>query len=293
MKSSGQITIIGVGLIGGSLASAFSRENIGQKIVGVDIDLESLQYALNREIIDEGFSDIREGIEKADLIIIAVPVGNITSILDDIKDHAREGSLVLDVGSIKGEVIKQAEVLLTERPDLFFVGGHPMSGSERKGVGWSDPDIFQDAPFILVPLNKTPASKMVGLAQIIERIGGRVKVMDGDVHDWQVGYISHLPHLIAPALVNTITRREDHQEIFDLSAGGFRDTTRIAASQPELWVDICFSNRENLEYIFDSFLEELFKVKAMLTKEDREGLFSYFQKARQLKIELAEEGSDG
>jgi len=294
MKTYEQATIIGIGLIGGSLAAAFKLENISERIVGVDIDSDSLKVAEKKGIIDEGYKEIKKGVKNSDLIIIAVPVANISSILNEIQVHAEPGSLIFDVGSIKGEVIKQANQLVKQRSDLCFIGGHPMAGSEKSGVKWSDPDIFKDAPFILVPLKETSEKQVSNLSDIVNRIGGIVKIMGEEEHDKMVGYISHLPHLIAFSLVNNINNCNNHQKIFELSAGSFKDVTRIAVSPPDLWADICLSNRSKLEPIFDEFLKELNKVKKMLTKADRAGLLNYFEKAGQRKSELIqEEKQDG
>lgn len=289
MRNYRQVTVIGIGLIGGSLAAAFQRENIGERIVGVDINSDSLKAAENKNIIDKGYKEIKEGIKGADLIVIAVPVSEIAFILSEIQAHAGQGSLIFDVGSIKGDVIKQARQLIKKRPDLFFMGGHPMAGSEKNGVRWADPDMFRSAPFILVPLKETPEKQISNLSEIIIKIGGTVKIMGAEEHDWLVGYVSHLPHLIAFSLVNNIKSCNNQQEIFELSAGSFKDVTRIAASPPELWADICFSNRKKLGPIFDEFLKELNQVKIMLTKGDRKGLLNYFKKAGHCKSELIQE----
>ncbi|HMA59506.1 MAG TPA: prephenate dehydrogenase/arogenate dehydrogenase family protein [Halanaerobiales bacterium] len=289
MKTYEQVTIIGTGLIGGSLAAALKRENICKRIVGVDVNSDSLKEAEDKGIIEQGYLDIKKGVKSSDLIIIAVPVGNINSILNEIQEHAQQGTLIFDVGSIKGDVIKQANQLVKVRPDLYFIGGHPMAGSEKSGVKWSDPDIFKDAPFILVPLKETPEKQVANLSDIINKIGGIVKIMGSEEHDKMVGYISHLPHLIAFALVNNIESCHNHQEIFELSAGSFKDATRIAVSPPDLWADICLSNRAKLEPIFEEFLTELEQVKKMLTKGDKEGLLNYFEKAGQCKSDLLQE----
>ncbi|HKL13762.1 MAG TPA: prephenate dehydrogenase/arogenate dehydrogenase family protein [Halanaerobiales bacterium] len=289
MNNLKQVTIIGVGLIGGSLAAAFQRENICQKIVGVDVNRKSLKEAQSRGIIEQGYTDLKKGLKNADLIVIAVPVSNINNILNEVQKYAKSGSLVFDVGSIKGDVIKQAKQLIKARPELNFIGGHPMAGSEKAGVHWADPDIFLDAPFILVPLKETAETEVTNLSNIIDKIGSNVKVMGEKKHDLLVGYISHLPHLIAFSLINNISGCNDSHKIFDLAAGSFNDTTRIAASSPKLWVDICISNRENLEQIFDDYLEELVQVKEMLANEDRTALYAYFQKAHQFKNKLLQE----
>ena len=289
MKTYEQATIIGIGLIGGSLAAAFKRENICKRIVGVDINSDNLKKAEDKGIIDKGYLDIKKGVKNSDLIIIAVPVGNINYILNELQQYAKQGTLIFDVGSIKVDVIKQANQLVKVRPDLIFIGGHPMAGSEKSGVKWSDPDIFKAAPFIMVPLKETPEKQVSNLSDIVDKMGGIVKIMGAEEHDKMVGYISHLPHLLAFALVNNIENCPNQQEIFELSAGSFKDATRIAVSPPDLWADICLSNRAKLEPIFDEFLTELEEVKKMLTKGDKEGLLYYFKKAGQRKSELIQE----
>ncbi|AZR74183.1 hypothetical protein BBF96_12720 [Anoxybacter fermentans] len=290
MEVINQMTVVGVGLIGGSLARAFRKQRLCKTIVGVDINAEVIKKALQFKVIDQGTLDLKEGVRDADLIILAVPVGVIGTVLKEIKTYIKQSAWILDVGSTKSDIIKQAEEYLKDRPDLVFVGGHPMAGSEKAGVEWSDPYLFQGAPFILIPLAKNPRSEVLQLSQWLERIGARVVIMDHEQHDLQVGYVSHLPHLVAAALVNVLSRNFTNiNEVLSLSGGGFKDTTRIAASQPNIWIDIFSSNRQKLKKILDHFLEELIEVKKMLSRDDREGLFEYFSKARQIRTEFFEE----
>ncbi len=280
-----QITIIGIGLIGGSLASAIKEADICKKIVGVDINPDSLKIALKRGIIDDGFEDINKGISNADLIIIAVPVGEASNILEELKLHAPKNCLLVDVGSTKEKIINKAKEIMKERPDLSFIGGHPMTGSEKWGVRWSSSDLFQNSPFILVPINLEDyrSDRLSNFVELLNGIGASVRILGEKEHDWKVGYISHLPHLVSSAMVNLIAQNDDYEQILELAGGGFKDTTRIAGSNSKMWVDICLSNQEKLEQILHEFIDEISQLKLLLSREDKQGLLDYFNRASKIK----------
>jgi len=280
-----QITIIGTGLIGGSFAAAIKETDICSRIVGVDINPDSLKIAIKRGIIDDGFEDINKGITNANLIIIAVSVGEVSNILEKLKLHAPENCLLVDVGSTKEKIINKAKEIMKERPDLSFIGGHPMTGSEKWGIRWSSPVLFQDSPFILVPINPKDyhSDRLSNFVDLLNSIGAIVRILGEKEHDWKVGYISHLPHLVSSALVNFISKNDDYEQILELAGGGFKDTTRIAGSNSKMWVDICLSNQEKLEQILHEFIDEISQLKLLLSREDQQGLLDYFNRASKIK----------
>ncbi|MCF8002558.1 MAG: prephenate dehydrogenase [Halanaerobiales bacterium] len=278
-----QITIIGVGLMGGSLACAIKENDLCEKIVGVDINSDSLKIAKKRGIIDDGFENIVEGISKADLIIIAVPVGETAKILEKIKLFAPQNCLLVDIGSTKEKVVKKAKEIMEKRKDLTFIGGHPMTGSEQEGVKFSSPELFKQSPFILVSLEENYSKKTLDFIKLLKNIGAEIKFMGENEHDWKAGYVSHLPHLVSTALFNFVSKNDDYKQILELAGDGFKDTTRIAGSNSKMWVDICQSNQKKLEKILDDFIEELSDLKILLAKDDKQDLLNYFNKVSKVK----------
>lgn len=283
MQLFNQVTVIGVGLMGGSLAAAIKKDDLCKKVIGVDINSNSLKIAKKRGIIDDGFKDINKGISKADLIIIAVPVGETAKILEKIKLNAPKNCLLVDLGSTKQKIIKKVKEIIKQRKDLVFIGGHPMTGSEQEGVEYSSPDLFKQSPFILVPLEEYHSKKVLNFIKLLKSIGAKIKFMGENEHDLKVGYISHLPYLVSSALVNVIFKNKDYEQIMKVAGDGFKDTTRIAGSNSKMWVDICQSNQKKLEEILDDFIEELNDLKILLTRDDKKDLLKYFNKVSKIK----------
>lgn len=279
------IGIIGVGLIGGSLALALKKNGKGKRFLGYDTEPQSVEKALSLGALDETCSSAAELATKSDLVIIATPVRAIPRVLEEIGPAVRPGTLVIDVGSTKTNIVQRAMELLPR--EVIFVGGHPMAGSEQHGIENADPDLFQNSTFVFTPTESCSAEVFSFLLQVFTSIGSRVIFMDPEAHDRAVSLISHLPHLLAFSLVNLLVEEGKRLEgVSRLASGGFRDMTRIASSNPHLWIDILLENREEVVSAIDKFMEFLKKGKECLV-EGREGeLLEFMQRARRGRVEL-------
>lgn len=253
-----QIIIIGVGLIGGSLGMAIRKHKLANQVVGIDLDAQSLAIAKDLgavDIYDTGYTAVGD----ADLVILAAPIFSNLRILESICEYLPPKAIVTDVGSTKSEFVAQAEQLLAGRN--AFIGGHPMAGAETAGVSGSDPYLFENAIYLLTPTEYTDQNALTKVKAMVEQIGARTMVVDPTTHDLVVAAISHLPHLVAAALVQTVAQVDAENPItLALAAGGFKDTTRIASGNPGLWKDICFSNKQqiiDMIAIFQANLTEL------------------------------------
>jgi len=256
-----KICIIGTGLIGGSLASAFKRKNIGEKIVGIDF-LETIEKALEHNIIDEGYrpDEIEQHVGDAELVILATNIQQIICDLKRISPMLKKDVIVTDVGSSKETIINIAGHELPEY--AHFVGGHPMAGSEKNGIDAADPFLFENCFYILTPQKNTPPHALEKLVTIMELIGAKVLLLNASVHDKIAAAVSHLPQMLAVKLVNLIEGyNQDEPNYLKLAAGGFRDMTRIASSPFSMWEDIFKTNSGNILKIIDEFINELNDLK--------------------------------
>ncbi|MBC8185763.1 prephenate dehydrogenase [candidate division KSB1 bacterium] len=260
-----KICIIGTGLIGGSLALAFRRKYIGEKIIGIDFP-ETIKKAVEHNIIDEGYTpdEIEQQVSDADLVILATNIQQIISDLKRIPPMLKKDAIVTDVGSSKETIIIIAD---QEFPDYInFVGGHPMAGSEKNGIDAADPFLFENCFYILTPQKNTPPDVLNKLVTIMELIGAKVLLLNASVHDKIAAAVSHLPQMLAVKLVNLIADyNQDEPNYLKLAAGGFRDMTRIASSPFSMWEDIFKTNSENILNIIDEFIVELNKLKDELS----------------------------
>lgn len=251
------IFIIGVGLIGGSLGLALKESPMVNKIMGFDRDQESLVKAVEIGAID-GPAGLKEGTGLADVVFLCTPLRFYPQIIEDIKPHLRAGTIISDVGSTKQEVCRIFDSL---PPDLWAIGGHPMAGAETKGIYGADRYLFENAVYVLTPGPTVSPAALQVLQNLLAFTGARIKIMEAGLHDQIVATISHIPHLAAVALVG-LTEGDDNSLM--LAAGGFRDTTRIASSDPNLWEDILFSNREQVLSKLESLIKNLNKIKMAL-----------------------------
>lgn len=274
--------IIGVGVIGGSLGMALQRWALADKITGVDTDKANLEAAVSAKAIHEGMDDLTKAVEDADLVVLATPVRMIGDVLAQIGPFLKKGCIVTDVGSTKAEVVRLAEKTLPEH--VHFIGGHPMTGSEIFGVKGADSYLFENAVYVLTPSSSTDPSALAKLTELIEAIGGKVIKIAPEEHDLMVAMVSHLPHLTAAALVNTAAELEvEHEGMFLLAAGGFRDTTRVASGNTAMWRDICLSNREHIVTVLDRFINTLEKTRDTIVNCDKKMLDQEFDNARRIR----------
>ena len=258
MKERPRVLIVGVGLIGGSLGLALRRTGQASYVGGVS-RTATLAEAEKIGAIDEGFGYDRlaEAVATADLVVLCTPINRICAILEEFGSFELPPGLVItDVGSTKGFILREAERLLPET--VTFIGGHPMAGGEKSGVGAADPFLFQNAIYVLCPGPRVPAPLAEGLGDLLEAVGARVIIMDAAVHDRTVAVVSHLPQFLAVALVNFAVRADrEGGAALRLAAGGFRDMTRIASSPYSMWGDIVETNAEHIQEALREFAASL------------------------------------
>ena len=277
-----KITIIGVGLIGGSLGLALKEKKPNFKIVGVDKP-EIIKKAIARGAIDEGTVNLEEGTKEADIVIIATPVKTILDLLPKINPFLKRGCLVTDTGSTKGQVVERANKVLSK--DVFFVGGHPMAGSEKCGIESANPHLFQDRTYILTPTKKSNLIVIEKIFSLIKMIDANRLILDPLEHDRIVGAVSHLPQIIAVSLINTIGELDllgSNNNYFKAVGEGFKDMTRIASSPYKIWEDICETNQENILEMIQKFRNYLGVIEDKL-KNNPSSLKEEFQKASKLR----------
>ena len=284
-----KLVIFGVGLIGGSVALALKKANIVTHIVGVGRNEKSLSAALALGVIDALETNIHEACSEADVILIAVPVAQTKSILQSIKPHLNQQTIITDVGSTKGDVLACAKEILGEQFHQF-VGGHPIAGAEKSGVAAATADLFISKNVVLTPYinndalhaNSHKASRASNIARVSEMwqaCGANVTEMSAENHDSIFAAVSHLPHLLAFALVDDIASRPNAEQLFSFAASGFRDFTRIAGSSPEMWRDITLANKDALLKEVSAFENELTQLKQLLKNDNVNGLQALFERA--------------
>ncbi|SFS94614.1 prephenate dehydrogenase [Marininema halotolerans] len=275
-----KVAILGIGLIGGSLALCI-KERTDWVVSGYDTSEESLALATSAGMIDRGYTHLAEAIADADILVLAVPVNAAKELLNQVAMlPLKEGCIITDVGSTKGEIVAHAREL--KGLPATFIGGHPMAGSHHSGVQASHSLLFENAYYVLTPLPNTPLADVERLSRLLT-IATRAKLvmMDPRYHDEVVGAISHLPHIIASGLVNQISRYNEQNEwYYRLAAGGFRDLTRIAAAHPIMWRDILLSNREAILPLMDDWIAEMSNARKAILDADADQIESFFTRAK-------------
>jgi prephenate dehydrogenase len=281
-----KITIIGVGLIGGSLGLALKKKNPKFKISGID-KLEIIEKAIARGAIDEGTINLENGIKEADIIIIATPVKTIIDLLPRINSFIKKGCIVTDTGSTKGQIVETADKILSK--DVYFIGGHPIAGSEKYGIDSADPHLFQDKTYILTPTKDTNLLALKKILLLIKIINAKRLILDPLEHDRIVGAVSHLPQIMAISLTNMIGelgQQENNDNYFKAIGEGFKDMTRIASSPYKMWEDICETNQENILEMIQEFRNYLRIIEDKL-KNNPGNLKEEFQKAQILRKSIS------
>ena len=280
-----------MGLIGGSVALALKSNKVALAlkkaqglnvvaplIVGVGRTQESLKEALNLSVIDTLETNIHKACSDADLILIAAPVAQTASILQSIKPHLNKQTIIPDAGSTKNDVLACAKEILGEQFSQF-VGGHPIAGAEKSGVTAAKEDLFLGKNVVLTPTTETNIHAVAGVAQFWKTCGANVSEMSAEDHDCIFAAVSHLPHLLAFALVDEIASRPNAEQLFNFAASGFRDFTRIAGSHPEMWRDICLANKSALLSELTAYQDELDQLKQLLEHKDGAALQALFERA--------------
>ena len=276
------LSIIGVGLIGGSLARALRKAKLVGRVTGCNRSEKTLKKAVELDVIDDYFLNISEAVKDADLIVIGTPLSVSEKILPDVADSMSVNSILTDVGSVKGGIVNVARKALAEKfPN--FVPGHPIAGTEKNGVEASYEDLFVDHRVILTPLEETSPKAHELVTQMWKSVGAEVVDLDIKHHDEVLAATSHLPHMLAYALVDCLASMQERDEIFEYAAGGFADFTRIASSSPDMWHDICFSNREALIRTLEIFSSHINNIKSAIEESESDELLKTFRRAKEAR----------
>jgi prephenate dehydrogenase len=279
-----KVTIIGLGLIGGSLAWALKESGQVNTLVGIDPDEDSLKYALDNQIIDETSSVIDEEIAGSDIIVISNYVGMIVDTAKSVFVSASDNTVITDVGSVKSSIVNDIESVLPA--NLHFIGGHPIAGTENSGVRSAVSNLFKDKRCILAPTDKTSTEAKSKVKSMWEIVGSRVYEMDPDTHDHIFGIVSHLPHVVAYSLMNTVLNANDSEQLLDFAGGGLKDFTRVAASSSEMWTEIFRANKDQMLKAIGEFKISLAKIESAIENEDFDRLKKELDKASSAKRKL-------
>ncbi len=279
-----QMTIVGVGLIGGSVARSLKKHHQCATIVGYSRNEKELKKALALGVIDSYSTDIKRAVQGSELILLSTPVGAYKAILDELKDNLSENTVITDVGSSKQSVINAAKAVFGYLPPTF-VPGHPIAGTEKSGVDASIDNLFAQRCIILTPLPETNREAIDKVRAMWQAIGAEVVEMSPEHHDHVLAATSHLPHVLAFSLVNTLAQMNEHNEIFRFAAGGFRDFTRIASSDPTMWRDICIENKEAILELMQIYEKQLKVLEAAIQTGDADKILSLFSHARDARDE--------
>lgn len=278
----GRLVVIGVGLIGGSFALALKQARIVKEVVGVGRSRKNLKDALRLGVIDRAETDAAKAVAGADLVLIGAPVGQMPGIFARIAPALSPKTVVTDAGSTKQDVIKAARRHLGKHFPMF-VPAHPIAGTEHSGAAAAFPDLYRDRNLILLPQKQTKAAALRLVKAAWLACGANIVRLDAAEHDEIFGAVSHLPHVIAFALVHQLGRRRDAKRLLGFSGGGLRDTVRIAGSSPEMWRDICIANRGALLPLLDDYVGELKAARAALVKGNGAALEAMFRSAQQAR----------
>lgn len=268
-----RITIIGLGLIGGSLGLAVKNKRLAREVVGVSRRQSTVRSALSLGAVDSATFDLAKGVKGADLIILAAPVLTIMDIAKRISRHIEKGAIVIDAGSTKTDIVRSIEKVLPNT--VKFVGSHPIAGSEKSGVGYADKDLFKGAYCILTKTDRTDLKALNKVKKFWGKLGMKLEVMSPEKHDKEISRLSHLPHAVSAALSNSCSKKD-----LRLAAGGFKDTTRIASGSPELWKDIFITNKKNILNDVKVFKRELSKIEKTLKEANSRELLKLLKKAK-------------
>ncbi len=280
MNKLNRVTIIGVGLIGGSLGLALKEKRIAKRIIGVGRREESLKIALERGEVDETTTDLISGVKDVNLVVIATPLELTVETFEKIIPHLKKGCVVTDVGSVKGPILERID-------NPLFIGGHPLAGSERRGPQAARVDLFREATVVLTPVEKTDEKALALVKGMWQDLGTKVLFLSPEVHDELVAFTSHLPHILATSLTNLIREiAEKEERILSLMGEGFRDTTRIAASPPSMWKEICLANKERVLSAIKRFKVVLSEMEEALSKGEGDELLHRFEKAKETRDKL-------
>ena len=287
----GTVAIIGIGLIGSSIARGIKKYNIANKVVGYAKTLKTRKKAMDLGYMDQVFDSASDAIQNANLVILCVPVGANRDIMIEISDNLSEGTILTDVGSVKAEVIKQLHDIVPDT--VSFVPAHPIAGTEFSGPESGFAELFDNKWCVLTPYEKSRKQDIEKVKNFWERLGMNVDEMSPEYHDLVLAITSHIPHLIAYNIVGTATNLAEitRKEVTKYAAGGFRDFTRIASSDPIMWRDIFLNNKEAVLEMLDKFSDDLSSLREAIKKKDGQELQKYFTKTRDIRKKILQQES--
>jgi len=277
-----RLCIIGVGLIGGSLARALRQNNACEYIVGCSRNESHLQRAKELGVIDDFSTDVATAVKDADMIVVCVPLRSMQAIFTKIDGAVSDDAIITDVGSAKTSVEQAARQGLVNHI-AQFVPGHPIAGTEKSGVEASFAELFQKSRVILTPMPENTPEQVARVQSMWEAAGAHVKHMGLEHHDEVLAATSHLPHILAFSLVETLASMSDRDEIFQYAAGGFRDFSRIASSDPIMWRDICIENQDAILKLMDRYMEDLKQLQESIRNQDQEKIETSFRRAKEAR----------
>ncbi len=288
-----KVCIIGLGLIGSSLARNIKAQNLAGHLVCVDLNPKVCEKGKALGIVDQATTSFSVGVEDADLIILCSPVGSMSVVASAIADCVKEGAIITDVGSVKGSVVRDLQEHLPEYVEI--VPGHPIAGTEHSGPEAGFAELFRDRWVILTPLPETDLRAVDKVSALWGACGARIEIMDHKRHDLVLGITSHLPHLIAYSIVDTANDLQEDMksEVIKFSASGFRGFTRIAASDPVMWRDVFLNNQEAVLEILGRFTEDLSALQKAIRKGDGDYLYGVFTRTREIRRKIVELGPEG
>ena len=269
-----RITIVGVGMMGGSLGMAIKKHRLAREVIGLSHRKSALEQALKNKSIDVACLDVKKAISNADLVVLAAPVDSIIKLFSTINPYLKRGCLITDIGSAKAKIVEKGEKILSA--PAFFVGSHPLAGSEKKGVAHANVDLFEGFTCVMTPTKTTNQVAKQKVKHFWTKLGMEVKTLLPDEHDEALAYVSHLPHLLAYGLMESVPTK-----FFEYASGGFKDTSRIAASSPQMWNDICMANSKNVLNALDLCVEHLAQFRKAIVRGDQKSLITHFSKAQE------------
>ena len=287
-----RLAVIGVGLIGGSLARALRKKNKCGSVIGFGRDKRKLQRAVELNVIDDFSQDIKRVVREATVIVLATPLSTTRQLFIEMLPHLRSDVIITDVGSVKGYVVDVAREVLQEHLP-YFVPGHPIAGTEKSGVEASFAELFESHRVILTPLAESNIHAIQLVTQMWEATGAEIIHLEVEHHDEILAATSHLPHMLAYSLVDCLSTMQNSKEVFQFAAGGFADFTRIASSHPTMWQDICMANREQLLKALDRFNQHTGLLRTAIENNDGQALLDIFSRAKQARDRFTDNRDKG
>jgi prephenate dehydrogenase len=284
--------LLGIGLMGGSLGLAMKERASAASVVGLARREETRREAMARGIVDSVTDQVKEAVTDADLVILGTPLLAYESLLEQARPFLSSECIVTDLGSTKAHVVAACERILEGSP-ARFVGGHPMTGSEESGPLAARADLYENSVWCLTPTERTDSQALKNVRELAELVGARILLLSPDEHDKAVAATSHVPHLLAAMLVQGVRQvSRNIPEALRLTAGGFRDTTRVASGSPEMWRDICLTNRDGIAAALSDFRRDLDALEKALADGNEEALLHYFKEAKEFREEVVKRGGN-